>query len=64
MHHNIMAGKTNRTSMAASAEMADVVKVEVVKAYDGVPEGSTKLVNKGFPYLGYMVKEGYWKKID
>lgn len=64
MHHNIMAGKTNRTSMAASAEMADVVKVEVMKAYDGVPEGSTKLVNKGFPYLGYMVKEGYWKKID
>ena len=64
MHHNIMAGKTNKTSMAASAEMADVVKVEVMKAYDGVPEGSTKLVNKGFPYLGYMVKEGYWKKID
>lgn len=50
--------------MAASAEMADVVKVEVMKAYDGVPEGSIKLVNKGFPYLGYMVKEGYWKKID
>ena len=44
--------------------MADVVKVEVMKAYDGVPEDSTKLVNKGFPYLGYMVKEGYWKKID
>ena len=64
MHLNIMAGKTSRTSMAASAEMADVVKVEVMKAYDGVPEGSTKLVNKGFPYLGYMVKEGYWKKID
>lgn len=64
MHLNIMVGKTNRTSMAASAEMADVVKVEVMKAYDGVPEGSTKLVNKGFPYLGYMVKEGYWKKID
>lgn len=64
MHLNIMAGKTNRTSMAVSAEMADVVKVEVMKAYDGVPEGSTKLVNKGFPYLGYMVKEGYWKKID
>ena len=64
MHLNIMAGKTNRTSMAASAEMADVVKVEVMKAYDGVPEGSTKLVNKVFPYLGYMVKEGYWKKID
>ena len=65
MHLNIMAGKTNRTStLAASAEMADVVKVEVMKAYDGVPEGSTKLVNKGFPYLGYMVKEGYWKKID
>lgn len=64
MHLNIMAGKTNRTSMAASAEMADVVKVEVMKAYDGVPEGSIKLVNKGFPYLGYMVKEGYWKKID
>lgn len=64
MHLNIMAGKTNRASMAASAEMADVVKVEVMKAYDGVPEGSTKLVNKGFPYLGYMVKEGYWKKID
>ena len=64
MHLNIMAGQTNRTSMAASAEMADVVKVEVMKAYDGVPEGSTKLVNKGFPYLGYMVKEGYWKKID
>ena len=59
-----MASKTNKTSMAASAEMADVVKVEVMKAYDGVPEGSTKLVNKGFPYLGYMVKEGYWKKID
>lgn len=50
--------------MAASAEMAGVVKVEVIKAYDGVPVGSTKLVNKGFPYLGYMVKEGYWKKID
>ena len=50
--------------MAASAEMADVVKVEVMKAYDGVPVGSTKLVNKDFPYLGYMVKEGYWKKID
>lgn len=59
-----MAGKANRTSMTTSAEMADVVKVEVMKAYDGVPEGSTKLVNKGFPYLGYMVKEGYWKKID
>ena len=58
-----MAGKTNKTSMAASAEMADVVKVEVMKAYDGVPEGSTKLVNKGFPYVGYMFKEGYWKKI-
>ena len=64
MHLSIMAGKTNRTSIAASAEMADVVKVKVMKAYDGVPEGSTKLVNKGFPYLGYMVKEGYWKKID
>ena len=64
MHHNIMAGKTNKASMTASAEMAGVVKVEVIKAYDGVPEGSTKLVNKGFPYLGYMVKEGYWKKID
>ena len=64
MHLNIMAGKTNKTSMTASAEMADVVKVEVMKAYDGVPEGSTNLVNKGFPYLGYMVKEGYWKKID
>lgn len=59
-----MAGKTNRTSMTASAEMAGVVKVEVMKAYDGVPEGSTKLVDKDFPYLGYMVKEGYWKKID
>ena len=64
MHLNIMAGKTNKTSMAASAEMADVVKVGVMKAYDGVPEGSTILVNRGFPYLGYMVKEGYWKKID
>ena len=64
MHHNVMAGKTNNTSMTASAEMAGVVKVEVIKAYDGVPEGSTKLVNKGFPYLGYMVKEVYWKKID
>lgn len=59
-----MAGQVNKTSRATSATKADVVKVEVVKPYDGIPAGLTKSVKKDFPYLGYMVKEGYWKKID
>ena len=50
--------------MTSADNKADVVRIVVVKPYDGIREGEKKEVRKDFPYLGYMVKEGYWKKID
>lgn len=60
-----MATDTHKTTkMTSAGNKADVIQVVVTKPYDGIREGEKKEVRKDFPYLGYMVKEGYWKKID
>lgn len=49
--------------MKKTGKAPALLDVVTVKAHDGIPEGTRTKVVSSFPYLGYMVKEGYWKII-
>lgn len=57
-------GKQGRGEKTRPFIESNTIEIETIKAHDGIPQGYRQRVKKDFPYLGYMVKEGYWKKID